>query len=382
MAWHTCLGWGATGVLGPKVARDDARRARMTPGTQVVGEGYWCVRSRWLAVGGGVVGLCAPAGDADGEDARVDMGDGESERKGDAAREGEGERDSKGDDAQLERDFKGNETPLGPADVRLQGGHTTSDLEKLKEFSEWILRVGDGTIEESKTANSIASIDEKYFVERPILASTLDIVEKDVEDLYSVEYLNSFKLSSIPNHRLKLKVVVPTMLLRNIRSIFWIVYAHKFTMPFFSHYYMSNFLLSLDIGSFLSRATPPFQNLPPTLNCSLKGGCGILLQALRSPLDPSPPRSPETADPPSELLYIGGAGFKLEALPVEGRGLIGGFDDRSASWIDLKRIYLTFVCHGRRSEGGTRSIFGKAEMRWCTAKSIQLWLKFLTYMYE
>ncbi|KAL8137812.1 hypothetical protein V2J09_003813 [Rumex salicifolius] len=100
-----------------------------------------------------------------------------------------------------------------------------------------------------ETTNLIASITEaiypfvadrlsdgKYFEERTILAPTLEVVEKvndyimsllpgeekvyfsfdsisqidginqDDEDLYSVEYLNSIKLSSIPNHCLRLKI--------------------------------------------------------------------------------------------------------------------------------------------------------------------------------
>ncbi|KAL8167688.1 hypothetical protein V2J09_009187 [Rumex salicifolius] len=105
---------------------------------------------------------------------------------------------------------------------RLQGGQTESDLENLREFSKWILNVGDGTIEEL--------LDGKYFEERTILAPTLEVVEKvndyimsllpgeekNEEDLYSVEHLNSIKLSGIPNHCLRLKVSVHVMLLQNI----------------------------------------------------------------------------------------------------------------------------------------------------------------------
>ena len=159
--------------------------------------------------------------------------------------------------------------------MRLQGGRTESDMQKLREFSEWILSVGDGTIGDSddgeanieipddlcikESGNPIASIveeiypyvvdrlsDGKYFEERTILAPTLEVVEKVNDfvmsllpgeekiyfssdsisqidgngehdtDIYSTEYLNSIKLSGIPNHCLKLKIGVPVMLLRNI----------------------------------------------------------------------------------------------------------------------------------------------------------------------
>ena len=157
--------------------------------------------------------------------------------------------------------------------MRLQGGNTEADLLKLREFSEWILSVGDGTIGDSddgeatidipddlcvkQVGNPIASIvdeiypfvadrlsDGKYFEDRTILAPTLEVVEnvndfvmsllpgeeriylssdcisqidgQHDDSLYSTEYLNSIKLSGIPNHCLTLKVGVPVMLLRNL----------------------------------------------------------------------------------------------------------------------------------------------------------------------
>ncbi|KAL8151497.1 hypothetical protein V2J09_021305 [Rumex salicifolius] len=87
----------------------------------------------------------------------------------------------------------------------------------------WILNVRDGTIGESDLK---LLLDGKYFEERTILAPTLEVVEtnndyimtlldgeekidginQDDKDLYSVEYLNSIKLSGFPNHCLRLKV--------------------------------------------------------------------------------------------------------------------------------------------------------------------------------
>lgn len=62
-----------------------------------------------------------------------------------------------------------------------------------------------------------------YFIvgEKKIYLSSDNICKADtnkscVEDLYTIEFLNSIKVSGLPNHEMKLKVGVPIMLLRNI----------------------------------------------------------------------------------------------------------------------------------------------------------------------
>ena len=90
--------------------------------------------------------------------------------------------------------------------------------------------------------------DGKYLEERSILAPTNDVVNEindyiidllvsneetylspdsickasgyiqNEEVLYPVEFLNSLKFPGIPNHRLRLKVGIPVMLLRNINQ--------------------------------------------------------------------------------------------------------------------------------------------------------------------
>ncbi|XP_057248138.1 uncharacterized protein LOC130590152 [Beta vulgaris subsp. vulgaris] len=157
--------------------------------------------------------------------------------------------------------------------MRLQSSSSKSSVDELREFSEWILSVGDGNaggpndgeavVEIAKDilidpgADPILAIVEstypdlqehiweaKYFQERAILAPTNEIVEivmimfyllfqeKEslfefgcykqrgrkfgVHEIYSTEFLNTIKCSGLPNHSIRLKVGAPVMLLRNI----------------------------------------------------------------------------------------------------------------------------------------------------------------------
>lgn len=159
--------------------------------------------------------------------------------------------------------------------MRLQVGRNIN-VEELRDFSEWILRIGDGieggpndgeaTIEipedlliKDVVGDPIDAIvqaiyprilenldDPKFFQDRAILAPTLECVElvnehmlslmageekiylscdsicksdlnmQTNQELYTSDFLNSIKCSGVPNHVLKLKVGVPVMLLRNI----------------------------------------------------------------------------------------------------------------------------------------------------------------------
>ncbi|XP_075079773.1 uncharacterized protein LOC142165026 [Nicotiana tabacum] len=159
--------------------------------------------------------------------------------------------------------------------MRLQGNISGADLDDLKEFSDWILAIGDGNIgcsidgiekveipddllihnyddPISRIVESTYSdflrhfTDIKYLQERAILAPTLQMVESvndymvslnnsqdksylssdticksdhaftSLEHIHTPEFLNSIKCSGIPNHSITLKVGVPVMLLRNI----------------------------------------------------------------------------------------------------------------------------------------------------------------------
>ncbi|XP_074305818.1 uncharacterized protein LOC141641040 [Silene latifolia] len=158
--------------------------------------------------------------------------------------------------------------------MRLQVGSAESDVDKIRQFSEWILEVGNGlaggpndgvanielpediliqpgldpiaTIVESTYPSLKDHLgDPRYFTERAVLAPTHDVVEaindyvldqiqkeekvylrsdefskeetnSGVRELYSTEFLNSIRCSSLPNHSLKLKVGAIVMLLINI----------------------------------------------------------------------------------------------------------------------------------------------------------------------
>ncbi|KAF1881881.1 hypothetical protein Lal_00038523 [Lupinus albus] len=147
--------------------------------------------------------------------------------------------------------------------------------QEIREFSEWILKVGDGKLSEPNDGcvevdipdkllilnfdNSIEAIvsstypdlhlhynDEQFLQCRAILASTIDVVDQineyvlsiipgeekeylssnsvdmsDVSDIEVVnvltpEFLNKLLTSGIPNHKIKLKIGTPIMLLRNL----------------------------------------------------------------------------------------------------------------------------------------------------------------------
>ncbi|KEH36616.1 PIF1-like helicase [Medicago truncatula] len=159
--------------------------------------------------------------------------------------------------------------------MRLLSSASESDIEERKLFSDWVLRVGDGTIGEvndvdisvvipsdlliPSSGNPIAYIVDstypnllgnigkaEYFQSRAILAPKNTIVEQvndyvldlipgeekiylsydtpyhknidgdAVDDIHTPEFLNTIVASKLPNHRLRLKVGAPVMLLRNM----------------------------------------------------------------------------------------------------------------------------------------------------------------------
>ncbi|XP_020086737.1 uncharacterized protein LOC109709076 [Ananas comosus] len=131
--------------------------------------------------------------------------------------------------------------------MRLETDSSNYNLEEMREFSKWILSVGDGDAVDSAYPSLLSNIhDLQYLQERAILAPTLEIVDvlneyvlsllhceekvylssdsvckTDVgldspEDVYTPDFLNSIKCSGVPNHMLKLKQGAPVMLLRNI----------------------------------------------------------------------------------------------------------------------------------------------------------------------
>nr|XP_043611106.1 ATP-dependent DNA helicase PIF1-like [Erigeron canadensis] len=159
--------------------------------------------------------------------------------------------------------------------MRLQQGSNRTQQEEIKEFADWIIKVGNGRLCEPNDGevdipipenlfikseqdpvsdiikcvypDYIARLYEKnYFEDRAILAPTHDTVnlindrmlntlpgaervylssdticQSDLNpnmspDLYSPDFLNRIKISGLPNHKLTLREGAPVMLLRNV----------------------------------------------------------------------------------------------------------------------------------------------------------------------
>ncbi|XP_021974960.1 uncharacterized protein LOC110870069 [Helianthus annuus] len=159
--------------------------------------------------------------------------------------------------------------------MRLRVGCQEADLKEIKEFGEWILKLGDGLLGEENDGdidieipddllvhdqvNPISSLisfiyrdmnkflwDLTYFQQRAILAPTNEVVDsinkKLLESqpgeekvyfssdslcqseeeselnmaLFPPDVLNNLRLSGLPNYKLVLKLGAPVMLLRNI----------------------------------------------------------------------------------------------------------------------------------------------------------------------
>ena len=157
--------------------------------------------------------------------------------------------------------------------MRLRPG--LANVDELREFANWILKVGDGKLGGPNDGETIIDIpedilikdaydpiaaivdatypgihegstDSSYFHERTVLAPTNEIVDKVNEhvlsliageenmylssdsidksdgiygtnnDAFSIEFLNSIRASGVSNHKLLLKVGAPIMMLKNM----------------------------------------------------------------------------------------------------------------------------------------------------------------------
>ncbi|XP_010456996.1 PREDICTED: uncharacterized protein LOC104738531 [Camelina sativa] len=103
--------------------------------------------------------------------------------------------------------------------------------QEIKDFSEWILKFGDGKISEPNDGEVMIDIPEEFLIttaddpielegeERTYLSSdSIDAADKRFENnpVLTPDFLNSLKVSGVPNHKIRLKVGCPVMLLRNI----------------------------------------------------------------------------------------------------------------------------------------------------------------------
>ncbi|XP_061346787.1 uncharacterized protein LOC133292402 [Gastrolobium bilobum] len=110
----------------------------------------------------------------------------------------------------------------------LSSGSDIHNLMEIKEFSDWLLKVGDGVLGDDVDGESIITIPDELLIKKitdpgdeRIYLSSDNILKQDgnsslEDDEFSPEILNTFSCSGLPDHKLILKVKVPVMLLRNI----------------------------------------------------------------------------------------------------------------------------------------------------------------------
>ncbi|KAG4974880.1 hypothetical protein JHK82_031764 [Glycine max] len=84
----------------------------------------------------------------------------------------------------------------------LQNGPNNDSETKLKEFSQWLLDL-------------VLTSDERQYLSSESIDKS-GVIENEALEELAAEFLNSLRTSSLPNHRIKLKVSTSIMLLRNI----------------------------------------------------------------------------------------------------------------------------------------------------------------------
>nr|GEW42354.1 ATP-dependent DNA helicase PIF1-like [Tanacetum cinerariifolium] len=115
--------------------------------------------------------------------------------------------------------------------MRLREGSDKSNIEEIKEFGDWILKMGDGHLGGPNDGEATIDIPDDILISDNVdlIASLIEFVDPSsdsicesegvdntyTESLYSPEVLNGLKLSGIPNRILALKVGAPVILLRN-----------------------------------------------------------------------------------------------------------------------------------------------------------------------
>ncbi|XP_050895929.1 uncharacterized protein LOC127102625 [Lathyrus oleraceus] len=135
--------------------------------------------------------------------------------------------------------------------MRLQQAVNTSSTSELELFSNWILKVGDGKLEEPNDGYTDIPIPNDFLISNyddPLEAivrtiETVDIINQyvlgfipgeekeylssdsvdtfdgegnEAFDVLTPKFLNTLTTSGLPNHKIKLKIGTPIMLLRNI----------------------------------------------------------------------------------------------------------------------------------------------------------------------
>ncbi|XP_058751306.1 uncharacterized protein LOC131624371 [Vicia villosa] len=91
--------------------------------------------------------------------------------------------------------------PVVPRAGRSDIESDNTSSKELAEFSKWILNVGDGEEKEYLSYDSIDRTDTSY---------------TEAYEVLTPEFLSKLRTSGLPNHRIKLKVGTPIMLMRNL----------------------------------------------------------------------------------------------------------------------------------------------------------------------
>nr|GEW31279.1 ATP-dependent DNA helicase PIF1-like [Tanacetum cinerariifolium] len=89
--------------------------------------------------------------------------------------------------------------------MRLASGSTESEKKEIQYFVDWILDIGNGKI----------SGDEKMYESSDFVSLAVADMNFD-ESIYTTDLLNGLRMSSLPQHAIKLKRGSPVMLMRNI----------------------------------------------------------------------------------------------------------------------------------------------------------------------
>ncbi|XP_023730365.1 ATP-dependent DNA helicase PIF1-like [Lactuca sativa] len=105
-----------------------------------------------------------------------------------------------------------------------------SDTEKIRDFANWLLDIGEGKLGGPNDDETIIDIPDDILINDPddpigdeveYLSSDSICESEFVHDqfdanVYSPDVLNGLKVSGLPNHKLVLKIGVPVILMRNI----------------------------------------------------------------------------------------------------------------------------------------------------------------------
>ncbi|XP_019151940.1 PREDICTED: uncharacterized protein LOC109148659 [Ipomoea nil] len=106
--------------------------------------------------------------------------------------------------------------PVVPKGTRLSSVPNGGNRQALQEFADWIANIGDGKL--GGPNNEFADVEipmhMSYYSSDAVCKANGD--NGIFGDVHTPEFLNSIRVSGLPNHTLSLKIGSPVMLMRNI----------------------------------------------------------------------------------------------------------------------------------------------------------------------